>query len=132
MIKQEDVERIQKEAELHFQDYPRLWEFLTDEVSVQNDYHDLQVYPHWVYLSYLVVANGGWRVHGWGFLSTGEHGHRRGLEQNEALHLIEMSGVMLGWCMALDVKFFALFNNHLIDPYHKCFERESSEVPKSC
>lgn len=47
------------------------------------------------YLSYLIVANGGLEVHGWGFLSYGS-GHQCGLEQNEALSLLELVAFMRG------------------------------------
>lgn len=46
-------------------------------------------------LCFLVVANGGFNVSGWGFISHGG-GHQQGLEQDDALELITVSAFMRG------------------------------------
>jgi hypothetical protein len=46
-------------------------------------------------LCFLITANGGLQVHQWGFLSFGD-GHQRGLEQDDALELMQWSAFMDG------------------------------------
>lgn len=46
-------------------------------------------------LLYLLEANGGPRVHQWGYISYGA-GHQRGLEQDEALELMQYDGFIQG------------------------------------
>ena len=62
--------------------------------------------PTWKRISFLVAANGGWRVGGWGFLSYGG-GHPRGLDQNDAIDLIRYEAffngaTMFGNCAPFD------------------------------
>lgn len=47
------------------------------------------------YISRLVLANGGFNVSGWGIIDY-RGGVQRGLDQNEALSLIEISGFLSG------------------------------------
>lgn len=46
-------------------------------------------------LCFLITANGGLQVRGWGVLSFGD-GHQRGLEQDDALELMQWSAFMDG------------------------------------
>lgn len=71
--------------------------------------------PRWRRLAYLVTANGGLSVYGWGFLSF-HAGHRRGLEQDEALELIAFKGFCDGLTVGgVDVydAFLPLFRDYL-------------------
>lgn len=46
-------------------------------------------------ICFLVTANGGFNVFGWGFISSVD-GHQRGLDQNDALDLMTISAFMKG------------------------------------
>ncbi len=58
-------------------------------------------------LSFLVTANGGFDVRGWGCISSG-NGHQQGLEQNDALELIYWDGFISG-LVAAGVNFHDAF-----------------------
>lgn len=60
------------------------------------------------YLCFLIFANGGFDVTGWGFISTGLNFHQRGLEQNEALDLIRHSAFIEG-LVAAGIDFHSVF-----------------------
>ena len=46
-------------------------------------------------ICFLLEANGGPTVHGWGFISHGV-GHQRGLEQDDALELMQVMAFLNG------------------------------------
>src|SRR6267142_673756 len=90
--------------------------------------HSFEGRPLHEFICYLVVANGGFSVHGWGFLSYGG-GHKRGLEQNEALHLIALGSYMNG----LDTAGVPIYDK--FEPYFKAYlaklEKENPDEPAS-
>ena len=55
-----------------------------------------QSMPLWHYLFWLVRCNGGWNVNCWGFISGSGGPFQGGLEQDHALKLIELAGVVHG------------------------------------
>lgn len=66
-------------------------------------------------LCFLVTANGGFDVHGWGFIGFGGV-HQQGLEQNEALELMCVTAFMNG-LEAAGVKVFDTFK-----PYFDAYQ----------
>ncbi len=65
-------------------------------------------------LSFLVTANGGFSVRGWGILSYGG-GHQRGLEQDDALELIQWAAFLDGLAAAgvsIHDAFYPLFQEY--------------------
>lgn len=59
--------------------------------------------PQWKRLCFLVGANGGFSVYSYGFISTNQQGHRRGIEQQEAAELTFLGGFVDGLlCMGSD------------------------------
>lgn len=61
----------------------------------------------------LIEVNGGLRVCGWGFMSSGGIYGRRGLEQEEALELLFMSGMLEGFMRAENRMHFDEFMNRI-------------------
>lgn len=59
-------------------------------------------------ISRLVFSNGGWEMRGWGCLSY-SNGIQMGLEQDEALTLIDIHGTFQGACMATGRDYFDEF-----------------------
>lgn len=51
--------------------------------------------PRYRRIAFLVVANGGFDVRQWGIISYGS-GHQQGLDQNDALELLQWSAYMDG------------------------------------
>lgn len=47
-------------------------------------------------LCFLIMANGGLRVGGWGIICHDGSGHQRGLEQDDALELMQAVAFMMG------------------------------------
>jgi len=60
------------------------------------------------YICYLVYANRGFEVYGWGFTSSDKFGHPVGLEKNEALDLIMATGFIDG-LVACGIDFHSVF-----------------------
>ena len=71
-------------------------------------------------LCFLITANGGLSVSGWGFLSFGD-GHQRGLEQDEALELMQWGAFMNG-LEAAGVKILADLRPYL-EAYQAVYEQ---------
>lgn len=72
---------------------PTAW--LEEEITVRHQYGQEERMPRHRRLSFLVYANGGLTVRGWGFLSD-RNGHQDGLEQDDALALMELAAYMAG------------------------------------
>lgn len=82
--------------------------WLTEQVELPGQFgYGQRVAPRHERIAELVVANGGFEVHGWGILSYGG-GHRRGLEQEEALSLMQYAAFMEG-ATAAGVDLFEAF-----------------------
>lgn len=79
------------------------------------------------HLCYLLYANGGWQVRGWGVLSWTAGGHQQGLEQDEAIALIAYGGFVQG-LVAAGVPFHALFIP-TFKAYREKYEPESPRGP---
>jgi len=68
-------------------------------------------------ISFLVVANGGFSVSEWGFISSHDWGHQKGMAQDEALELLYWHGFFngardLGHIDAFEM--FAPYYNHYL------------------
>ena len=81
----------------------------------------------------LVFANNGFEVNGWGFLSY-QDGVQKGLEQEDALRLIQIEGRFDGACMALnyeqgatDTLYDWFYREHFTPWMDARFEREEEE-----
>lgn len=59
--------------------------------------------PRWQRIFFLIMANGGTRVRSWGMTTTGPGLHQRGLDQKDALALIEASAFLFGMFKALEL-----------------------------
>lgn len=92
--------------------------WLLEEVEPQTQYLNRQKMPRHRYLSFLVTANCGFQVRGWGVTSRYPNGHLRGLEQNDALSLMAFGSYMDGLTQA-GVPAFDLFH-----PYFLQYEEE--------
>lgn len=68
-------------------------------------------------LCFLITANGGLQVRGWGFIGYG-NGHQSGLEQEDALELMQWSAFMDG-LEAADVEVLAALR-----PYFEAYQAE--------
>lgn len=62
-------------------------------------------------ICYLIVANGGTIVRQWGFISW-NNGHQQGLEEGEAIELIQYDAFMRGLAWA-DVPIIARLTEHM-------------------
>jgi hypothetical protein len=74
-------------------------------------------------LCFLLVANNGFRVHGWGVLSWRDGGHQCGLEQNDAIELMRYESFIDG-LHAGGVDVLTPF-----DPYYKKYLERFKIVP---
>ena len=70
-------------------------EWLEEEITVSHECGGEETMPRHRRLAFLVYANGGFTVRGWGFLSW-NGGHQSGLEQDDALALMELGAYMYG------------------------------------
>ena len=52
--------------------------------------------PRWKRIAFLVYANGGFTVRQWGIVSYGPGLHQQGLEQNDALELLQWESFIDG------------------------------------
>lgn len=72
---------------------PKAW--LDTEIEWRRPYRDSVKVPRHEQLCFLVFANGGLNVGGWGFITTGI-GHQSGLDQDDGLALLSYSSYMAG------------------------------------
>lgn len=88
--------------------------WLNEEIEVTRQFENPKKIPRYEYISFLMTANGGPVVQQWGFISSGvgDFPHQRGLDQNDALSLMQFSAFIDG-LIAADVNVDVLFNKYL-------------------
>ena len=69
-------------------------------------------------LCFLITANGGLRVHGWGVTTHGEGSHQKGLDQDDALDLLQWGAFMDG----LEVAGIRI--HEALIPYYDAYQKE--------
>lgn len=72
-----------------------LSKWLNEEVE-HTQHLETRKVPRHQYLCFLVYANGGFDVNTWGCLMSHGVGHQRGLDQNDALALMQFSSFFSG------------------------------------
>ena len=72
--------------------------WLNEPVTVTNRILDARAdMPRHQRICFLLMANGGFDVHGWGTISYGgPGGHQQGLEMNDAIELIQVASFLAG------------------------------------
>lgn len=90
-------------------------EWLEIEIEVRDPYQQMRKMPRWERICFLMAANGGTAVvSSWGFLSGYKNGHRRGLEQDQALELIFYYGFING-LLAVEVPIHVAIEGYLTE-----------------
>lgn len=101
-------------------------EWLNRMVPVRQDFGPDIEMPMHERLCFLVVANGGFDVHGWGYISYCHGQHQRGLEQHDALCLIHLGSYVNGLADA-GVPIMEAFKVHF-DAYMAALEAKQAEL----
>jgi hypothetical protein len=101
--------------------------FMEQEVSSLNQFEPSKMEPLYRNLCFLVAANDGWVVSGWGYIMVGLGGHQQGLHQNEAFTLIDLYGVFKGLELA-GVPAMKLFHDNYLTPYVRALEEKQAAM----
>jgi hypothetical protein len=102
---------------------PQEW---LNEVVEHETWQGVERMPRHRRLCFLVYANGGFGMHGWGYLSFTDGGHQSGLEQEDAMALMQYNAYMTGAADA-GVNIFDAFK-----PYWDAYNAEwSAKEPQA-
>ena len=82
----------------------------------QSSFGETKTTELWETLAWLVICNGGWQVRGWGYIGGGDGPFQRGLDQDNALTLLQLSGTVDGICIGLG-------NDDILEPLNELILR---------
>jgi len=107
-------------------------EFLNELVQHrQNEFDEYQMIERWKRLAYLLYCNGGgFQVSGWGITGYSGGIFKQGLTQNEALELIEFSGI-IGGASWYDLSFDTVFMPKINDWLKELNEQYDKQLKES-
>lgn len=70
--------------------------WLQEPISLSRRFEPAVIVPRHERICFLVAANGGFEFKGWGSITTSAAGHQQGLDQDDALHLIDCAAYLRG------------------------------------
>lgn len=74
--------------------------WLTEEIEWRDALGNTIRGPRHLRLCWLTFANGGPQIRGWGVISSFPNGHQQGLDQNDALELMQLYAFVNGLAAA--------------------------------
>jgi len=100
------------------QNITKVKQWFEEETIAHIPYSEPKKLPRHQRLSYLIAANGGPNVKGWGVLSS-HNGHQMGLEQSEAIELIQLNAFILG------LDFLGVDTGKIFKPYFDQYVKDN-------